>query len=369
MIPIVYDAAATNFNNQGLGMLRDVETAIVTEERNGIYELEITYPVGGVNAEYLVNFNYIKVKVDDDKDLQLFRIGNVTKSDSNYTISVIAHHITYDLNGLYVSPLILFNADCNAAMESIFENVDSSSFSGSSDLLTKRAQFAMGNQSAMNCIAGTRGSLLDLWGGEIIRDNWHIRLVKSRGQDNGVTLRGASDITGLTINVDTTDLVTEIVPYYIDQENKIDGEDLVHMLPEVSIKSPLYNDYPVKRTLGVDYTGDEAVNSIDTLRTKAKTWFDNNERDKPKISMDVNFIALWQYQGYEFLRDLRRLRLCDTTRVYHDALGVSVTVKVTTTVYDVLQERYTLMKLGTPRATFDMDMFNQIDTVKRIFGR
>ena len=369
MIPIVYDATTTNFNNQGLGMLRDVETAIVTEERNGIYELTLTYPVGGVNAEYLTNLNYIKVKVDDDKELQLFRINNVSKSDSNYTISVIAHHITYDLNGMYVSPLIIFNADCDTAMKAMLNATGSTRFYGSSDMTTKRAQFAMGNQSAMNCIAGTRGSLLDLWGGEIIRDNWHIQLVKSRGKDNGVTLRGASDITGLTIVVDTTDLVTEIVPYYIDEENKIEGENTIVLLPETYIKSPYINDYPVKRTLGVDYTGDEAVTSVDTLRSKAKTWFDNNEKDKPKISMDVNFIALWQFQGYEFLRDLQRLRLCDTTRVYHEALGVSVTVKVTTTVYDVLQERYTLMKLGTPKTTFDMDMFNQIDTVKRIFGR
>ena len=55
MIPIVYDATTTNFNNQGLGMLRDVETAIVTEERNGIYELTLTYLVGGVNAEYFTS--------------------------------------------------------------------------------------------------------------------------------------------------------------------------------------------------------------------------------------------------------------------------------------------------------------------------
>jgi phage-related protein len=41
MIPILYDKDETEFKTNGLGRLSDAISCIVTEERNGIYELEM----------------------------------------------------------------------------------------------------------------------------------------------------------------------------------------------------------------------------------------------------------------------------------------------------------------------------------------
>ena len=49
MKPILYPAAETEFSNNGLGRLSDAISCTVTEERNGQYELELTYPVAGLH--------------------------------------------------------------------------------------------------------------------------------------------------------------------------------------------------------------------------------------------------------------------------------------------------------------------------------
>ena len=47
MIPVLHPADSTSWASFGLGALSDAVTCEVTEERNGQYELEMTYPVSG----------------------------------------------------------------------------------------------------------------------------------------------------------------------------------------------------------------------------------------------------------------------------------------------------------------------------------
>ena len=47
MIPILYSATETNFQNFGIGTLSDCTSCTVKEERNGVYECEFSYPITG----------------------------------------------------------------------------------------------------------------------------------------------------------------------------------------------------------------------------------------------------------------------------------------------------------------------------------
>ena len=55
MIPILFSPKSTQFNTNGIGRLSDAISCTVTEERNGIYELELEYPIVGAHASELVN--------------------------------------------------------------------------------------------------------------------------------------------------------------------------------------------------------------------------------------------------------------------------------------------------------------------------
>ena len=47
MIPVLYPASATDFSSFGLGVLTDTISCEVTEERNGVFECLLKYPVSG----------------------------------------------------------------------------------------------------------------------------------------------------------------------------------------------------------------------------------------------------------------------------------------------------------------------------------
>ena len=49
MKPILYAASETAFTTNGLGILRDAIDATVEEALNGIFELEMLYPVTGIH--------------------------------------------------------------------------------------------------------------------------------------------------------------------------------------------------------------------------------------------------------------------------------------------------------------------------------
>lgn len=49
MIPTLYEAGTTTYTTNGIGRLSDAVSCIVTEERNGSYELVMTYPITGIH--------------------------------------------------------------------------------------------------------------------------------------------------------------------------------------------------------------------------------------------------------------------------------------------------------------------------------
>ena len=51
MIPLLFSENSTAFTTNGIGRLADAISCVVTEERNGMYELEMEYPIDGQHFE------------------------------------------------------------------------------------------------------------------------------------------------------------------------------------------------------------------------------------------------------------------------------------------------------------------------------
>ena len=65
MIPILHEPTDYNFDTFGIGLLKDTISCEVTEERNGIFELTLKYPVKGNLYGYLKKECLIVVKPND----------------------------------------------------------------------------------------------------------------------------------------------------------------------------------------------------------------------------------------------------------------------------------------------------------------
>ena len=79
MIPTLYNSNETDFSGGGVGFLSDCTRCVVTEERNGVYECEFSYPMDGQHYSEIEPDMIIKVKPNEMSDPQLFRIYRTSK--------------------------------------------------------------------------------------------------------------------------------------------------------------------------------------------------------------------------------------------------------------------------------------------------
>ena len=356
MIPILYDGTEQAFLHNGLGRLADAITCKVTEERNGQYELVMTYPITGVHYSDIAENRIIMAKTEDGGQNQAFIIYKVSKP-LNGIITVNAEHISYLLNGFVVMP---FNAvSCADAMSKIADNtVINTPFAYHTDVTTL-GNFSFDTPRAIRGIlGGEQGSLLDVYGGYDYKfDNFDVYLLQSRGTDNGVSIRYGKNLVDLKDTVDTTSVYTGIVPYWADNEgNKV-------YLPEKVVLSEHAADFPYKILKSVDFSSDfEAQPTEAQLRAKAQSYVESNAGWKIKNSIDVSFVNLGQTEEYKQFKALERVKLCDYVTVIYDKLGVDVKTKVIKTVYDVLAERYDTISLGDTIYTLAKAIQGAIDS-------
>ncbi|MCR4615030.1 MAG: phage tail protein [Clostridiales bacterium] len=345
MIPILLSGTTVK------GFLADAMTCVVTEERNGIYEMSLTYPVTGALFSELAVDRFIKAKPNDKADLQLFRIYEITKP-LNGIVTVNAEHISYMLSHYPVSNIsvtgnaalvintILSNANSNLAAAHDF-TVATTGLSAS-----KKYEYAIG--SVRSALGGSDGSVLDVFGGEYEFDNYVIRLHQHRGTDTGVIVAYGKNLTDIEVDTSMENSYTHLFPYCKDDEENI--VMITNRLIAVTNGSGIE-----QRVLIKDFTsffGEGEAKNAANLLSKANAWLTNNDINAPSVHVKVSFVHLWQSPEYKNVAALEKVSLCDYVTVRHQTLGVDIKAQVIKTVYNTLSERYESIELGSAKANF-----------------
>lgn len=358
MIPVLYASDETVFTSNGLGLLYDCIDASCIEERNGQYEISFTYPLNGLHFSEIEHSCFIKAIPSDGANPQLFRIYYSSKP-INGKVQFKAEHVSYQQKHIPVEPYTATNAA--EALTGIAEHArENCPFEFWTDN-TNTGDFSLEQPaSARSIIGGMRGSILDVYGGEYMFDNYLVRLYRQRGQDNGVTLRYGKNITDIKQEKNIADTITGVMPYWYGQnENQ---ESVYVSLPEKVIRSSTAANYPYQRTIVLDCSGEWQDPPTEAqLRGYAQSYITQTGIGIPKISIDVSFVALWQTEEYKDIANLERVRLCDTVTVEFEPLGISAKAKVVKTEYDILKERYKSIELGDARTNFAGQVKADID--------
>ena len=348
MIPILYDKTvvdvATDFANFGVGALVDTTKCLVTEERNGLYECEFSYPVAGEHFSKIVPDRIVKVKSGDYINPQLFRIYRAVKP-INGIAKYYAQHISYDLS---LNPVVPFSAQgvsAENALKAILNNCYyRHKFLAISDITTTSDFGFAEPKSARSCFGGVEGSVLDVYGGEYEFDNFAVKLHRARGQDSGVTILYGKNLLSLNSDVNTGSTYTAVYPFVKDDEGN------VTTLTEKIVEVPSPPSFGEPRTLVLDLSDkiepDEQVTEA-KLRALTNEYITRNNIGTIKQNIEISFVQLEQSKEYESMAALERVRLCDTITVRHSALGISVKAKVVKTVYNTLSEKYEKIEVGT----------------------
>lgn len=358
MIPKLYESNEVNFKTNGLGSLSDAISCKVTEERNGAYELEMEYPVGGLHYDLIEANRIIYAKPNETSDPQPFDIKEVTLSMDGMKATVYAQHIRYRLNGVPVKP---FSATgITPALQGLVDNaLINLGFTVWTDINNTSSKFELKEPNTFGqLLGGTDGSILDVFTGssgcEYEFDKKQIKLWAHRGSDNGVTIRYGKNLKGCKMETNIESVYTGVLAYWTKED---DGTT-------TSIQGDIqyienHDKYPRETIYMLDCSSDyQEQPSTDDLNAKAKAYATNNKIGEPKVSADIEFYQLWQTEEYKNVAPLERVSLCDTVNVVFRELGCDVSAIVNKTVYDTLLERYDSISIGSTKSKLG-------DTVKQ----
>ncbi|WP_196229670.1 phage tail spike protein, partial [Lactococcus lactis] len=367
--PILYSPGHTDFNNLGLGVMVDCTSAIVSEELNGKFELDIEYLAYGPLAKYLVNDAQIKVDTGDQEG-QLFRIKSVGKN-INGIIPIHAEHVSYIANDLPIKPnTIVDKADAQLALNQMLSAIaDNHPLTAYSDITTvSSTEWKVPDfKNPRNILGGVKGSILDNWGGEYQFDNYQIRLLNQRGRYSNTIIAYGRNLTDFEQEESILETYTSIYPYV----NETSGDStFLHTLPEFFVDSEYVDKYPNRRVAMVDFSdkfNDKNLYSEDKLRNLAQSYVKANKVGIPKVTLKVSTVDLSGGLDESYnVEEVESLHLADTVKVFFEPLNITAEAKVVGSVYNVLLNQYDSYTLGAKKANFGQwvnDNFNEIKNV------
>ena len=370
---IIYEANETDFFSNGLGTLPDATSALVTEERNGEFVLDVIYPQHGLRSELLTKNRIIKADAGHELKDQRFVIKKVTPtmdSDGYIYLTVHAEHVSYITADLGVTPNLTLSGNATQALEQWQANlvgghpdivVDSdiiSEYETSLDI-TKAT-------NARQVLGGVEGSILDTWGGEYKFDNLHISLRGQRGTTANTLISYGRNLLTFEQEDDITDTYTSIYPYA--NVGLADGNNSKLITVNGYFVDSQYVDrYPNRKLLPVDFGSQftdykigskpsESDTGIYTTEAEikkkltelAKQYIENNRIGIPKVSTKITFADLSKTSEYA---PLEQVNLCDIIPIRFEKLGIDTTIKVTRVVWNVLLDEYDSIELGDLRTT------------------
>lgn len=336
MIPILFEKTETEFDNNGLGRLRDCTECIVSEERNGIYECDFSYPVTGAHYDDIKLGRIIGVTHDDTGDLEPFDIVSFSKP-INGVVSFHAVHISYRQSYMTVTGSNINSLADAFALLGTAEPDNPFVYQTDKDSLGYMAAADGTPRSVRQMLGGVEGSILDAYGGEYEWSNFVVYLHSARGVERDFSIRYGVNMLDYNEDYDSQGTYSSCVPYWTDGENTVVGDR---------------QDSPSSTITGRgECVPLDVSDKFEEQPTKAQveamglSMLTGQNTALPTQNIHVEFVRL-QDLGYENLGNLMQCKLCDTISVIFPDYNATGRFKIVKTVWNVLKDRYDSMELG-----------------------
>lgn len=347
MIPILYESTETGFGSNGLGRLHDCISAVCSEERNGLFELDFEYPVDGIHFDLIQCGRIVCVTHDETKTVQPFDIVSYSRP-INGVVTFHCVHVSYRQTAMTVSGTNInsladaFTMLGTASPSNPFmywTNKTSTGFLASADGIP---------HSVRSILGGMEGSILDAYGGEYEWDTWNVKLWAARGSQKSFTIRYGVNLTDYEEEIDYSDTYTACIPYWTGQDEN--NNDIVIQGSMQTTSYPSFNGRT--RCIPLDVT-DKFENKPTVAQVEAQglSYINTNQTYLPAQNIKVDFVRISDSPEYAQFASLQQCNLCDIINVEFPKYGMSGQFKIVKTEYDVLRERYNTLELGTLATT------------------
>ena len=315
--------------------------AKIHKEDNGAYYLDLETGLEYVND--LVQGNIIVAPTPQGE--QAFRLSNPEKTKSK--IRVRAYHLFYDSKNYLIADSYVVDKNCNDALDHLNNALDNPSpFETISNI---------GNINSYRCVRKSFyeaiSTVLERWGGHLVRDNWTIKVLASIGKDNGVTVRYAKNLKEISCIENWDNVVTKLMPV---------GKDGL-LLPEQYLYSEIQYPIPYTKTVSFeqnDINEDDYKDSQGNLDENAyKLALEDDLRAQATTYIQQNSIPQINYTLKANLEKITDIG--DVIEVIDERIGVNITTNLISFDYDCILEKYTELEFGN----FTQKLSNLLGTI------
>ena len=306
---------------------------------NGDYYIDIEAPLD--YSDFLIDGNILAV--DTPQGVQAFRVSNPSKKARK--ISTRAWHVFYDSKNYLIADSYVVDKNCNDALDHLNRATEpQSAFTTISDVQAVDS-FRCVRKSLYEAIQ----TVLERWGGHLVRDNFKIAIRENIGTDNGIVVRYRKNLKELTCDENWDDVVTKILPVGKD------GILLNDQDSSVSLYVTSSTQYPIPYTKTVSFSQD-SINEDDykdaegNTDTKAyRTALVNDLRQQAQAYVEKNSVPQVNYTlkaNVEKITDVG-----DVIEVIDERLGLDLLTNIISFDYDLILNKYTEIEFGNFKKT------------------
>ena len=319
----VFSPSDTDFTSNG-DVVIQATLAVVHKQDNGDFYLELQ-----CGLEYL---DYIKPKniivANTPQGAQAFRIQQVETTRSK--IIAKAPHLFYDSENYLIADSYVVDKNCNDALDHLNNATDTvSPFTTLSDVQTV-ASFRCVRKSLFEAV----NTVLERWGGHLVRDNFNLQIKESIGSDNGVTIQYRKNLKEISVNYDWSGVCTKLLPV---------GKD---GFTTDYIYSQQQYDLPYTKTVSFE----QDINAED---------YEDEIQYQSALRADLTaqaekYLEVSQYPAITYTLSANMDKITDigdTVVVFDERLGVNITTHVLSFQYNCILDKYDQIQFGTASAT------------------
>lgn len=323
----LFNAADKTYITNGDVVIQPTKARVFNSD-NGDYYLELNCSTD--YSEFIQANNIIVAPTPQGE--QAFRIRTVTKTKKK--IEVKAWHVFYDTQNYVIADSYAVNMTCNEALNHFNAATDTASPFTMLSNITSINSYRCVRNSLFECIK----TIIDRWGGHLVRDNWSVKLLAAIGVDNGVTIEYKKNLQELTAEYDFSNVVTKLLPV---------GKNGI-LLEELYVYSALQYDVPYTKvvTFNQDHiVEDDYKDAEGNINQEAY----NEALEADLESQAQNYVNTYCLPliNYSLKGNPEKVTdIGDIINVKDERLGVNITTEVISYEFDAIQERYVNLEFG-----------------------
>ena len=300
----------------------------IVQEANSTYQLTFKFPTNNIMWQRLREETFLTA--DDLHGEQDFVIFEIEKKHGH--IQVYANQVMTMLNHYVVNPISLDRVSGSAALSSFAGSITRDNpFSFFSDI-DDRHTFNIDSKNAMEALTKDKHSILGLWGGDLVRHGYQVRLLKNGGSENESLFMYKKNLSSYEHKTSTKSLRTRIT---FITTIRGEGENPVDKHYKVVVDSPLINKYSQIYEDVVE-VNDQDVKDEASLREYGKQYFRTTLCDMLEDSIEIDVVGQSDVP----------VQMFDVVDVYHEYYDLDVRKKITKYNYSPMAKKLKSIGFG-----------------------